>query len=97
MYFSDVSQNAENGNFRLHKIQSRIIYLSNIFFPFPSCQDKDIFMSKRKFRCDQLMFCTQALKICNFVMNFNLVLEFFFQIVRQKASLFRHVSLKGVL
>ena len=32
MYFADVSQNAQNGNFRLQNIQSRIIYVSILSF-----------------------------------------------------------------
>ena len=46
---SDLFQNAQSDNFRLQKIQRRIIYLFNsaFCFAFFSCQDERLLMRKR--------------------------------------------------
>lgn len=81
---SDVFQNAQSGNFRLQKIQSRIIYLFNsaFCFAFFSCQDERLLMSKRLgkgvFRPHQRMR-----DLWFSISGFGL-----FQIIRQKASLY---------
>ena len=60
------------GRFVWNKIQSRIIYLHNIF-PFSSCQDESLFTSKRWIHYNLQICCTRELENYNFRVNFRVI------------------------